>query len=249
MAAAADVKSVPMQASQIQIGPDTRYALRVPRSSRLVPSLRERQRQGTLRLNVEMFLLLEGNTLLAKLATKPNSSFGMTGAVFHLSLSVGTTAQDESFVFLHEFYSRLQKDASFASIFRKYANPIEQQMLPGMGASAFCFVIRNLLERKWIQSTSMIVLEASGKKITSPNPDQVDPGLIPYYMKLGFRFPEDPAKLYENIRLEENAKIWSARRSRYNNWMEAFQDAGYVPMLAPVQVFLEHCKATAKHVF
>jgi hypothetical protein len=229
---------------------DMRVSSRVPQLwSRLVPLLVISGGNG--KYYASLHLILEGNTPLVKAAmVRPTDIeyFSLRGSVFHLYLSVQPTTTSGPGAYIHSFYSRLQQDPRFQQHFYGYANPVEKQMLQGVGYSAMCFVVGELVARQLLQPSSLIMLEASGSKLGTHYSDKADPGLIEYYMKLGYNFPPTPSELYELFGDGYSAKKWRERKEPFENWRAVFDIAHTVPLFTIAQKFLTLC-AHAKHTF
>lgn len=207
----------------------------------------------------EFKLKLIGNTKLVKklqnLKYNPNSNYEDTDLV-SIVYYVKRTINNEPYVWIGAFYSRIQNDVDFIELLSTYGTAEEKNLLKsGIGYSALCFLVNHLLNQtKQLQLDSWIALEASGRKITSPGQEQelLDPGLIPYYLKLGFRFPTPPARFYVYLNSSKPSidRISDIVGPNYTgSWQDFFKKAFFVPLATQVKTFLELCERQKRHVF
>jgi hypothetical protein len=216
--------------------------------SRLVPiwNLFDVTQQGKV---FKLHIQIEGNTPLVAAASKQTHPTFEQRCVLEVTFSVRQTVKGDPYVFVHGFYSRMQKDLGFAKAVNDFSNPYEKRWFKGLGQSALCYLMDSLLAQKAVFPGSLVVLEASGSKADDPTPAIANPGLIPYYISLGFRYPDPPSRLYSLIGSTGTATRMAKKYEPAHSWQEFFDVAGYAPLFSTVDFLRKVCEISKRHTF
>jgi hypothetical protein len=168
--------------------------------------------------------------------------------VVQITWVIEKTVDAKPWVNITGFYSRLQQDPTFSTAFTKWASPVEQTWFKGIGQSALCFLISDLLSKTQIGLDSLIHLEASGFKLTLDGKmGKMDPKLVDYYMAIGFWYPDPPAPFYAYLQKPQEAKDLATKYGQNPTWQQVLTKGGFVPLVTTPNHFLAVCDRTKKH--
>jgi hypothetical protein len=205
-------------------------------------------------------LLLHGTSPVALEAASTHDEWSKK-CVGRIVAYVQKDVIQRDYIYITDFYTRLQNDQFFAETVENSGTVREKTILRGLGHSAMCAAVEYLTSAL-VQNPTYIVLQAAGQMI-SGNEDAVsNPDLPLYYFSLGFMYPQNPCKLLNMIgyspgsttkRLAKECKrelayLKKRKKTEKITWNDFQKSAGWIPMWCPVSRLLDICKTKAKHI-
>ena len=140
-----------------------------------------------------MVVKLVGNTPLALVAQKPTMPLWPPGVILKIYATVHLDVKKQSYLFIHSFYSRAQRESKFAAAVNFYATRQRKTIDFWFGSFLVMFNGSKTISRWKFESEFLSRTEASGAKFEET---KANPQLPLYYMSIGFMFPNPPSSIF-----------------------------------------------------